>query len=298
MEHYANSNKTPIFSISCPTRGRPQNVRRFIESIKSTSDNFSDIEILFYVDDDADSFPDDVLSFNVRKIKGKRVWITLAHNILYSNSNGEIIFYGGDDAVFKTTGWDSLVKKSFDLSEDKILLVYGNDNGLYGSKIAIHGFVHKKWVEALGYFAYPGRGSSMDRWVTEVAKKLNRATYLESIVIEHIHYRQGAASAEFDKTYQEAENEILRWGGYLRHYKKLKYERRIDRIILGNIMIQKPNLEVHYIIGELLVKLQNNLNFSIANRFRLLYLNNLEIFPKIFINILRVIFHRRIIRKK
>ena len=138
----------------------------------------------------------------------------------------------------------------------------------------------------------------MDRWVTEVAKKLNRATYLESIVIEHIHYRQGAASAEFDKTYQEAENEILRWGGYLRHYKKLKYERRIDRIILGNIMIQIPNLEVHYIIGELLVKLQNNLNFSIANRFRLLSLNNLEIFPKIFINILRVIFHRRIIRKK
>ena len=248
MEYYAGSNKTPTFSISCPTRGRPQNVRRFIESIKSTSDNFSDIEILFYVDDDDDSFPDDVLSFNVRKIKGKRVWLTLAHNILYSNSIGEIIFYGGDDAVFKTTGWDSLVKKSFDLSEDKILLVYGNDNGWYGSKIAIHGFVHKKWVEALGYFAYPGRGSSMDRWVTEVAKKLNRATYLESIVIEHVHYRQGAASAEFDKTYQEAENEILRWGGYLRHYKKLKYERRIDRIILGNIMIQKPNLEVHYII--------------------------------------------------
>lgn len=298
MEHYANSNKTPIFSISCPTRGRPQNVRRFIESIKSTSDNFSDIEILFYVDDDDDSFPDDVLSFNVRKIKGKRVWLTLAHNILYSNSSGEIIFYGGDDAVFKTTGWDSLVKKSFDLSEDKILLVYGNDNGWYGSKIAIHGFVHKKWVEALGYFAYPGRGSSMDRWVTEVAKKLNRATYLESIVIEHIHYRQGAASAEFDKTYQETYEESLKWGGYLKHYRKLKYERRIDRIILGNIMIQKPKLEAHYIIGELLVKLQNNLNFTIANRFRLLSLNNFEIFLKIFINILKVIFHRRIIRTK
>jgi hypothetical protein len=298
MQLYPNSDRTPTFSISCPTRGRPQNVRRFIESIRSTSDNFNDLEILFYVDDDDDSFPDDVLSFNIRKITGKRVWITLAHNILYSNSKGEIILYIGDDAVFKTTGWDSLVKKTFDLCEDKILLVYANDNGWYGSKLATQGFVHKKWVEALGYFAFPGRTSSMDRWFDEVAKKLNRATYLESIVIEHVHYRQGKASAEFDKTYQEAYEESLKWGGYLKHYRKLKYERRIDRIILGDIMIQKPKIEAHYIIGELLVKLQNNLNFSIANRFRLLSLNNFEIFPKIFINMLKVIFHRRVIRIK
>ena len=39
-------------SILCPTRGRPENVIRLIESIKETTTFIDQIELLFYVDND------------------------------------------------------------------------------------------------------------------------------------------------------------------------------------------------------------------------------------------------------
>lgn len=284
--------KNPIFSILCPTRGRPENVRRFIDSIKYNCDNFNNIEILFYVDDDDTEFPNEVLDYNIKKITGRRIWISLAWNVLYVHSRGSIFMYAGDDLVFKTKGWDTIVFETFETFKDRILLVYGNDNGWHGSKIAIHGFVHSNWVNALGYFTYPGRTSPLDLWFTDVAKRINRAVYLPLLILEHVHYRQGAASAHFDKTYQETDQKNKAWTA-LTTYKKLKRERRIDRVMLGKIMSPRPNLEYNYFIGELISKIQMKKNLNIANELRLLSLSNIEILPILLANIVRVILRKR-----
>lgn len=279
---------TPLFSICCPTRGRPKNVRRLIKSIKDNCHNFNDIEILFYVDRDDSTFPDDILSFNIKKIVGNRVWLNMANNILYAHSSGQIIMQAGDDIVFKTYGWDTIVKNTFDLYQDRIALVYGNDNGSYGSLIAIHGFVHKKWVEALGYFSYPGRTASADRWITEVAQRLGRAVYIPSLFIEHIHYRQGSRLAKFDKTYQEVDLKLKTWPWRV-SYKKLKHERRADVVILTDHMNPKPKIEYNYFLGELLVKFQQKYGFAFGISRRIRSLNNFEILPKMFFNIIKII---------
>jgi glycosyltransferase involved in cell wall biosynthesis len=98
-----------MISILTPTRERPENVRRLIASVVSTAKEPLNVELLFYVDHDDQTFPEDVLSDNVRLIRGPRMWLSLLQNVLYASSRGEIVMYAGDDLVFETFGWDTRV---------------------------------------------------------------------------------------------------------------------------------------------------------------------------------------------
>ena len=61
----------------------------------------------------------------------------------------------GDDLTFDTPGWDGVVREAFEQTPDKILFAYGNDLGPHGETFGTHGFVHRRWVETLGYFVPP-----------------------------------------------------------------------------------------------------------------------------------------------
>jgi hypothetical protein len=93
-----------MISILTPTRGRPDNVKRLIDSAFSTARFPEQVEFLFYVDLDDDSFPSELESSNVRVIHGPRMWLSVLQNILYANCNGEIVMYSGDEL------WDALDK--------------------------------------------------------------------------------------------------------------------------------------------------------------------------------------------
>ena len=90
-----------------------------------------------------------------------------------------------DDCEFLTKGWDDMILDAFSEREDKILLVYG-DSGHRARKMAVIWFVHKNWVETLGYANPPfficAEG---DRWVTYLAKKIRRLCYLPDLQIFH-----------------------------------------------------------------------------------------------------------------
>ena len=148
-----------MISILTPTRGRPENVKRLVRSALSTAQFPDQVEFLFYVDLDDDSFPSEIESTNVRVIRGPRMWLSVLQNILYANCKGEIVMYSGDDLVFKTQGWDKKVVGAIEKYPDKLALVYPNDLGTYGSSIAIHGFLHRNWINTVGHWVAPGRGS-------------------------------------------------------------------------------------------------------------------------------------------
>ena len=120
----------PKISILCPTRERPDQVLRLIESVLENAQRPETLEILFYIDNDDETFPNiDRFGKAARVFRGPRTWISNAHNILYSYCKGEIVMTAADDLVFRTPGWDSAVYTAFDSIEDKIALVYGNDLG-------------------------------------------------------------------------------------------------------------------------------------------------------------------------
>ena len=262
-------------SILCPTRERPLNVIKLVSTAITTASTSENLEFLFYVDNDDDSFPRRELNemkINYKVINGHRQWISNCHNVLYTFATGEILMTAGDDMVFLTNNWDEIVRSKFDQIPDKIALVFGNDNASHAGKIAVHGFFHQHWVHTLGTWVQPGRGSEWDLWATENARMLDRLIYIEELLIEHVHYRQGSGKAKFDSTYQA----IYRNNSSFRPnltYKLIKRERRIDRILLAEAMIVKPRGERNYVISETLKRLP----IKIADNRRLLSLSNFEI---------------------
>lgn len=266
----------PVISILCPTRERPDHVKRFVDSICRTTETLQSLEILFYVDSDDETFPD-LSAYPVKfsVFKGPRVWLSNAHNFLAINAKGDILMTGADDMVFRTHGWDTLVTETIFNVEDRICLVFGNDLGTHAGKIATHGFFHRKWFETLGTWVQPGRGSLWDLWSTENAKILGRLIYLEKIVIEHVHYRQSSKSVSFDNTYQYVRNANAAFRPS-ETYNKLSRERRIDRLILRNLMSSPPEIENKYCFAEWVSKtfLKNS---KPELKFRILTLNNLNL---------------------
>jgi len=280
---YSSGGKSGL-SILCPTRERPDQVLRLIDSVFLTAASPDKIEILFYIDSDDESFPAlDHFSSQVKVFKGPRTWISNAHNYLYTHCEGEIVMTGADDMVFRTQGWDSAIYAAFDSIPDKIALVYGNDLGTHAGKIATHGFFHRNWIETLGTWVQPGRGSLWDLWSTENARKLGRLVFLENVVIEHVHYRQSKTEVTFDKTYSyvRSMNSSFRPEAT---YKKLDRERRIDRILLSEKMNSAPKFEFNYLIGTLLCStiLKNG---NLEKRRRVLSVTNLGILGLVFRNI-------------
>ena len=261
----------------CPTRDRPFQVIRFIESVFATASFTKDIEILFYVDFDDESFPNiDKFSPQVKVFKGPRTWISNAHNFLYSLCHGEIVMTAADDMVFRTNGWDSEIYESFEAIPDRIALVFGNDLGTHAGRIATHGFFHRNWIETLGTWVQPGRGSLWDLWSTENARALGRLLYLENVIIEHVHYRQSSTAVTFDETYSYVRSMNSSFRPEIT-YKKLKRERRIDRILLSEKMDSPPKVEYRYLVSSFLCStILKNLN--IEKRRRILSVNNVGIF--------------------
>jgi hypothetical protein len=281
-----------MISILTPTRGRPDNVKRLIDSAFSTARFPEQVEFLFYVDLDDDSFPVEIESSNVRVIRGPRMWLSVLQNILYANCNGEIVMYSGDDLVFKTQDWDVKVVNAIEKYPDKLALVYPNDLATHGQSMAIHGFLHRNWINAVGSWVAPGRGSLYDLWHTEVARKLGRLHYLEDVHIAHVHYRQGEGLATFDETYKYVSSATRSWVP-MKTYKRLERERRIDFVLLTEKIQGKTVVDFNYAIGEWLSRNKDSIGLGSLDQRRLRTLSNLEIVPVILKNIFKVIFGLR-----
>ncbi len=275
-----------MISILTPTRGRPENVRRLVSSVLSTAEQPSDVELLFYVDLDDETFPKDVLSNRVRVIRGPRMWLSILQNVLYSSSSGEIIMYAGDDLVFKTFGWDTKVRSIFESSDDKLFLVYPNDDATHGESMAIHGFLHRNWIDTIGCWVAPGRGSLYDLWHTDVARKLGRLRYLDDVVIAHVHYRQGSGQAVFDETYRVVSAATRSWVPMVT-YRKLKRERRIDYILLSEKIKDPLKTDYNYVIAEWLLKNKTKFGLGSIDDRRIRTLGNFEIVPVIVKNVFK-----------
>jgi hypothetical protein len=258
-----------MISILTPTRGRPDNVKRLVDSALATAKFPDEVELLFYVDSDDDTFPTEMESENVRLIRGPRMWLSVLQNILYANCRGDIEKF-----------------------PDKLVLVYPNDLATHGESMAIHGFLHRNWINAVGCWVAPGRGSLYDLWHTEVARKLGRLQYLEDVHIAHVHYRQGEGLARFDETYKYVSSATRSWVP-MNTYKKLKRERRIDYVLLTEKLQGTIPKDSNYLIGEWLSRNKDHLGLRSLDQRRLRTLSNIEILPVILKNIFKVLFRLR-----
>lgn len=206
-----------MISILCPTRNRRANVDRLLGSIENTTRYHSNVEVIFYCDNDDHSL-DFPLGSRVehRIIKGPRIFLSDTYNHMtdgkYSKwsdnagARGSIYMITGDDVVFHTEGWDVLVHNVFTESPDKIILVYGDrDDSLNQAagvppNFATEFFIHRDWTQVVGYTTPPYFWADYcDSWFNDIADKLGRKVHIP-IKIEHMHHLVG--KAEDDDTYR------------------------------------------------------------------------------------------------
>jgi hypothetical protein len=199
-----------MISILCPTRKRPANLIRLLQSIDLTIDGRPDaFELICYVDNDDFSYSTDAPEFRrIKWVKGPRIVMSDMWNELIPHATGDIFMLCGDDVIFRTPGWNAIVEDAFAASKDKILVVFGDDGGPGGKFFASLPFVHRRWVEIVGYFAGPGYSADFaDTWPNDVADLLGRKKRLP-FVIEHLHPVWGKAA--FDEVYLETAQRKVR----------------------------------------------------------------------------------------
>lgn len=189
--------KKMIISILTPSRKRPYNVQRMINSLIDTISGNHKIDLILRLDfDDEKDYMEQI------SIKGcgylDLTWVideptfpnlSVLWNDCLKYSAGDIIQMGGDDLIYSTKNWDELVVQEFKSTfPNGIGFVYGPD-GIFYSNLGTHGFVSKLWTDTLGYFT-PQQGFTYynDNWVFEVATLIGKRHYIEKLFINHCRY--------------------------------------------------------------------------------------------------------------
>jgi hypothetical protein len=270
------------FSILCPSRGRPDDLRRLCNSINATAENPNQIEILVYLDED-DSTTSELAYLDIANLKffrGPRVWMSHAQNFLYCQSKGQILMACADDFVFRTTSWDTIILGEFFKHHDPIRLIYCNDLGIHAGKIPTHFFLHKQIPEILGTWVMQGRASLWDLWAYDVLRSISRVDYLPDIVIEHLNFRQSnSKEVKFDRTTKDVTTQQFMFRPQAT-YKRLYRERRIDSLILADKARIKTRFEFKYLSAQLMVKLLEK-QISREQRMRILSMTFSELMTSI-----------------
>jgi hypothetical protein len=220
-------NRPAVISVLIPSRGRPDWFARMYTTLCNTATYPRQVEVIARLDDD-DSTKVDYpweTAVHLKYAVGERCLLSEAWNDCLPWASGEIFMHCGDDLTFDTPGWDVMVRQAFAETPDKILFAYGNDLGPHGETFGTHGFVHRRWVETVGYFLPPLFSSDWnDVWLNEVAKMIGRHKLLP-FVTEHHHYTFG--KAERDQTHADREERGQR-DDVVNLYKRTVKEREAD----------------------------------------------------------------------
>ena len=182
----------PSITIICPTRKRPGHLERQIASARETASDFDALEWVVPIATDDDT-PHDFTGANVRVVPVTSSMV-LSDRWTYGAafSQAPVLMWAGDDICFRTPGWDTIAQEAF--PPDGIALVGGSDgNPRRDGRFITHGFLHRAWVEAVGYFVPLGfHGDGADLWVNDMARALGRWIHIP-ILTEHLHPAFGKA---------------------------------------------------------------------------------------------------------
>jgi hypothetical protein len=215
------------------------------QSALATADDPLRLELVLYLDDDdpaLNAYTAWIRSSDhsrIKDLRGPRVTLSKTWNCCLAFAAGEILWHGNDDVRFRSDGWDTLIREAFEQVPDRIALVHGRD-GIHDAALGTLSFLHRRWVETVGYFVPPHFASDYnDTWLNEVASAIGRRMFVPGVYTEHLHPAVG--KGPMDQTHQER---------LVRHrdqnvdalYASLVHERTRDADRLREVMGERPVL--------------------------------------------------------
>lgn len=182
------------FSFIVPTRNRPEELRRFLTSVRDTTSDLSRLEILLGVDED------DVLSREV-KVEGLEVkYVTLQPGQamgwmncrIADHATGKYIMLQNDDIVARTPGWDDIIRGYLKRFEDEIVLIHVNDL-LFNERLCCFPLISRTYCELVGLCPEDYKRYRIDDNIFDIFCLLaylgeRRIVYLPEVVFEHINF--------------------------------------------------------------------------------------------------------------
>jgi len=198
-----------LISLLCPSRSRPDELKRLIESVAKTVLTPSRIEILIYVDEDDPKKFDYLLSHknlvldptvsklaNVDLLIDEPLRTPIINNILAERAQGNILMIANDDQVFRDKNWDNRLDEEVAKFPDEIYCMWFND-GRYQETICTFPILSAEWFNTLGYIEpFLFEHFNCDLWTWQIGKMINRLHYIPDILVEHLHPDTGKANAD------------------------------------------------------------------------------------------------------
>lgn len=188
-----------------PTRGRPGNAAELIDAWNDTGTKNL---LLFAIDDDELDKYEPVLKLRVTpiisyvvapRIKMGPTLNKWAVELTEWDDTIEYVGFMGDDHRPRTPGWDQMIIDELD--ELGTGIVYGNDL-IWGEGLPTAVFMTADIIRALGYMHPPELiHLYLDNFWLDFGTALGKITYLDNVVIEHMHPSVGKSFE--DPGYQE-----------------------------------------------------------------------------------------------
>lgn len=178
-----------------PSRGRPQNARDLYTAWMATATGNS--QLLFVVDNDdpqLGTYENQMAwMLNAQLLVGPRLRMVGSLNAAATSQGRHYKYVGfmGDDHRPRSVDWDNRLMDV--LAQSPASIAYGNDL-LQGEKMATAVVLTSDIISALGYMVPPCLTHlCADLVWVELGKALGTLTYLDNVVIEHMHPANGKA---------------------------------------------------------------------------------------------------------
>lgn len=193
-----------------PSRGRPEWMLRFADSLLATTAKPERVELLIYVDDNDPKryeyqYRMQARSQDLRAFRKMPLFITepiglpRSTNLLAFQTDAEVLIMASDDIVMRTKNWDLRMDEEAQKYPDGIYCMWFDD-GHYREKLCTFPIVSRRWADTLGYL-YPPMFERLycDQYVMDVARRLGRLNYIPDVLMEHLHWSYG--KSEIDETF-------------------------------------------------------------------------------------------------
>lgn len=182
----------PALALIVPTRGRPEQLRRFLASIADTARRPRMLEIILVIDaDDPDSRAVDHEQLTIRRVIGASARTMGELNAAgYAAASADHVMLLNDDVTARTRGWDEIVVKCFRRFPDPFVLVHVNDT-LIQHHLCVFPLVSRAYCELAGgicptaYRRYRIDDHLEDPFNMLAAVGVKRSVYLPDVVFEH-----------------------------------------------------------------------------------------------------------------
>ena len=170
---------------TCPSRGRPELLKRMLESFNRTKSSTTDVAI--YIDDD-----DPELS--AYDLLGDKLWVMKRQNVAQIhnwlvNQYPDYDYYMpiNDDVTFETVGWDKALVEAIEKKGGGWGIAYPDDTTEnWKHNLPTFGMISGNIVRTIGHL-YPVELKMFygDNFLLDIGRAIGKLFYCDKVVVKH-----------------------------------------------------------------------------------------------------------------